>query len=255
MVSGPIGGYVASKPFGYMPFISAGIMFLLIPITLLFLREKKNQVNSHDLLKNAGKQLVNIGTAGTMWAVTGLMALFYIAPAASTAIFYRQQDLLHLDTQGQGYLVFLGGLGSVLSAILYGLVCKRINLRNLLFICLASATIANLGYLFYTTVGHARAVETINGFGFSLAECALIDLAMRAIPKGSEGLGFALMMSVRNFALFGSDIFGSWLLDKRNWTFSALIISNSATTIIVLPLLLFLPTVMLLRKDAERAST
>ncbi len=54
-----------------------------------------------------------------------------------------------------------------------------------------------------------------------MAECALIDLAIRVTPKRSEGLGFSLMMSVRNLALFGSDIFGSWLLDKYHIYFSS----------------------------------
>lgn len=70
-----------------------------------------------------------------------------------------------------------------------------------------------MGYLLYFSVPRARVIDTINGFGFTMAECAPIELAIRATPKGSEGLGFSLMMSVRNLALFGSDIFGSWLLD------------------------------------------
>lgn len=84
-------------------------------------------------------------------------------------------------------------------------------------------------------------IDTINGFGFTMAECALIDLAIRATPKGSEGLGFSLMMSVRNLALFGSDIFGSWLLDKYHIYFGSLVISNSAITAIAIPLVTLLP--------------
>jgi len=38
-----------------------------------------------------------------------------------------------------------------------------------------------------------------------------MDLAIRATPAGSEAFGFSLLMSVRNFALFGTDWFGSCL--------------------------------------------
>jgi MFS family permease len=251
MISGPIGGYLASRPFTLTPAVSALIMMPLIPVTILLLREKKQQINSREMLANAGKQLKNIFSAGTMWAGAGLLALFYLAPGASTAIFYRQQDLMHLNTQAQGLLQFLGGLGSVLAAVAYGFVCKRLNLKNLLVIAVVAAIVTNLAYLGYTTLFRARFIDSLNGFGFTLAECALMDLAMRATPQGSEGLGFSLMMSVRNFALFGSDTFGSWLLDKHNIPFNTLVILNSATTLIVVPLIFVLPAVLLMRKDAE----
>jgi hypothetical protein len=37
-----------------------------------------------------------------------------------------------------------------------------------------------------------------------------MDLAARATPKGREGLGYSLMLSVRNVALFGADVVGSY---------------------------------------------
>ena len=80
-----------------------------------------------------------------------------------------------------------------------------------------------------------------------------MDLAIRGTPKGSEGLGFSLMMSVRNFALVGSDMFRSWLLDKYHIPFGALVISNSAITAVAVPLVLLLPLAMVVRKDAEAA--
>ena len=48
-----------------------------------------------------------------------------------------------------------------------------------------------------------------------------MDLAVRATPAGSEGLGFSLMMSVRNFALFGTDWLGSTLIDAYHFKFNA----------------------------------
>jgi hypothetical protein len=37
---------------------------------------------------------------------------------------------------------------------------------------------------------------------------------VRSTPAGSEGLGFSILVSVRNLALFGTDWFGSNLLDQ-----------------------------------------
>ena len=104
IINGPTAGYLASIAFGWTAAACGGVMFLLVPATMFFLHEQRKRINSRELLDNAGKQLVNIGTAKTMWAAAGLMALFYIAPGFSTAIFYRQQNELHMNTQAQGFL-------------------------------------------------------------------------------------------------------------------------------------------------------
>ncbi len=131
------------------------------------------------------------------------MALFYIAPGQQTALFYRQQDVLHMNTHGQGMLLFTKGCGGVVAAGLYAFACRRINLRNLLFMCLTGGTFGALAYLLYYSVPMAFVAEACWGFGFVAAECALCDLAARATPKGSEGLGYSLMMSMRNLRSMG----------------------------------------------------
>lgn len=251
IISGPAAGFLASIAFAWTALACGGIMFLLVPVTFLFLHEKRNRLPSSELLDNARKQLVKIGTAKTMWAAAGLMALFYIAPGLTTAIFYRQQNDLHLNTQTQGYLQFLSGVCGVLAAVGYGFLCRRFNLRRLLVWCLLFGTAANLGYIFYTSFARAQVIEGFNGFGYTLAELALMDLAVRATPAGSEGLGFSLMMSVRNLALFGTDWFGSKLLDTYHLAFNSLVMANAATTLIAVPLVFLLPLLIVGHKDAE----
>jgi MFS family permease len=253
IISGPVAGFLAGIAFGWTATACASAMFLLIPATIWFLHEQPSRVDSRQLLDNARKQLVKIGTAGTMWAASGLMALFYIAPGLQTAVFYKQQNDLHMDTHGQGILQMLGGIGCVVAAVVYGFLCRRFNLRQLLVACLIMGTMANLVYLFYSSVARAQMCETFWGFGYTLAELSLMDLAVRATPAGSEGLGFALMMSVRNFALYGTDWIGSKMLDQYHLAFSTLVLSNAATTAITIPLVLLLPLYIVSRRDAETA--
>jgi hypothetical protein len=252
IVNGPVAGYLASIAFGWTAAACGGIMFLLVPVTVLFLRERRQQLDSRQLLGNARAQLVNIATARTMWGAAGLMALFYIAPGFATAVFYKQQNDLHMDTQAQGYLQLIGGVCGVLAAIGYGVLCRRLNLRTLLVGCMILGTAANLGYLFYSSLGRAQAIEGFNGFGYTLAELALMDLAVRATPAGSEGLGFSLMVSVRNLALFGTDWFGSKLLDQYQFSFDALVVANSVTTAAAVPLVFLLPSLIVGWRDTER---
>jgi len=252
LISGPAGGFLASIAFGFTVMGCGAVMFLVVPGTAYFLYEKKAEIDSSEFLGNAGKQLVKIGKAKHMWAAAGFMALFYCAPGISTAIFYRQQNDLHMTTQGQGFLVFLGGLFGMISASIYGAyLCRRMNLRTLLLISLVLGTFANLGYLFYSSVPRAQFIDSFNGFGFTLAEVAMMDLAVRATPKGCEGMGFSLMMSVRNLTLFGSDWFGSKLLETYHLQFNTLVWANAAITFIAVPLVLLLPKIILTAKDAD----
>ena len=226
-------------------------MFLLLPVTILFLHERRPTLDSREVLSNAKAQLLNIGTARTMWAAAGLMALFYIAPGFATALFYKQQNELHFSTQTRGFLQLVTGINGIAAAVGYGILCRRVNLRTLLVWCMLVATIANLGYLSYSALGRAQAIEGLNGFGYTLAELALMDLAVRSTPAGSEGLGFSIMISVRNLALFGTDWFGSNLLDHYHLSFSSLVIANSATTLIAVPLVFLLSRPIVARKDGE----
>jgi hypothetical protein len=251
VIAGPAAGYLASLAFGWTAATCGGVLFLLVPAAVLLLHEQRQTVDANALMEAAGRQLGRIGAARTMWAAAGLMALFYIAPGLSTALFYKQQNELHMTTEGQGLLAMIAGVSGMLAAVGYGFACRRFNLRTLLVVCLLAATAANLGYLVYNSVLEARIVEGVNAFGFSLAELALMDLAVRATPPGSEGLGFSLMMSVRNLALFGTDWLGSTLLEKYHLKFSELVLANSATTLITVPLVFLLPALLVWRKEEE----
>jgi hypothetical protein len=251
IINGPSAGFLASIAFGWTIGACGGVMLLLVPATLLFMREQRTTIDSRQLIDNAGRQLGKIGRAGSMWAAAGLMALFYIAPGISTAVFYKQQNELHMTTQAQGFLGLISGVCGIGAALTYGYACRRLNLRTLLIICMSFATAANLGYLFYSSVTAARLIEGFNGFGYTLAELALMNLAVRATPAGSEGLGFSLMMSVRNLALFGTDWLGSALIDNFHFKFSSLVLANCATTLLTIPLVLLLPRLLVQAKDAE----
>jgi hypothetical protein len=78
-----------------------------------------------------------------------------------------------------------------------------------------------------------------------------MDLAVSSTPSASEGLGFSLMMSVRNFTLFGSDWAGSKLLEVYHLQFNTLVLANTATSLIVIPLVLVLPAIVIMTRDAR----
>lgn len=251
IVSGPGAGYLASVAFGWTAAVCGGVMFLLVPVTILFLHEKRFHSRGKSGMSNAGQEIKKIAAARYMWFAAGLMVLFYVAPGLGTALFYKQQNDLHLTTQAQGTLQLIGAVCGIAAAIAYSYLCRRWNLRVMLLAGLGMATLADLGYLFYSSWGNAQRIEGFNGFGFALAELAIMDLAIRATPRGSEGFAFSLMMSVRNFALFGTDWFGSALIERLHWSFNSVVFADAATTAAALPLVLLLPVILVRRRDDQ----
>ena len=251
IVNGPIAGYLASIAFGWTAGACGGVMLLLVPVAFLFLKEQRQHLDTAQVLAKARGQLANIATARTMWAAVGLMALFYIAPGFGTALFYKQQNELHFTTHDQGMLQLIGSISGVASALCYGWLCRRFALRTLLVGGLTLGAGLTLMYVSYTSWDHAALIDGINGFGGTIAELALMDLAVRATPVGSEGLGYSLMLSIRNLALSGTDWFGSKLLDQYHVSFETLVIANAATTLIAVPLIFLLPRSVIGARDAE----
>src|SRR4029077_398381 len=148
---------------------------------------------------------------------------------------------------------FTGSFG-ILAAVLYGQLIKRIQIRTMLFIGIATAAAGTLLYFFYSTWERAIFIESLNGFFSSLAELATLDLAARATPKGCEGLGYSLILSIRNVAIFRADIVGSHWAD-HNWPFASLVYLSAGTTAIVLILLPLLPAALMRAKDTAVHTT
>jgi MFS family permease len=245
------GGYLATLWFGWTATACAAVVFLVAPVALLFLKEEPVTADAGEIIAEAGRQLKRIGSAGTMWAAGGLIALFYIAPGFSTALFYRQQDLLHMRPTAQGYLTTCAALSAIAGTITYAFACRKLKLRTTMMIALSLATVTTVAYVFYDSLPRAYAIAIVNSFCEALATTALVDLSVRATPRGSEGLGFALMISINNFTRFGTDFLGSFMLDKLHLPFSALVLANAATTAIAVPLVLLLPLALVGRREGE----
>jgi hypothetical protein len=253
IVSGVASGYLASLHFGWTAITCGSVAFLLVPVALWCLKESPAAAqNGAQVLKAAGGKLVQVGKAKSLWMAASVSFLFYFAPGIQTAQFYAQQNDLHLTTLQQGTLVSLGGIFGVLSAFLYGaFAAKRFTLRSLLFACIVIGASAQAAYSIYYSYPVARIVDSYNGFGFTLAEVAMMHLAVRATPAGCEAMGFALMMAVRNFGLFGGDWLGASLQDHFHLSFHTLALINGGGSLLALPIVLLLPARIVMGRDAQ----
>ena len=179
-----------------------------------------------------------------LWWTVGFQFVFFITPGFSTPLYYYQMDTLKLSQQFLGTLIVLSGAFGMIGSIFYGTLCSRWSLRTMLYISIIVNVLGTLGYLFYRFLAvAAMIIESEGGFVAAIAVVALLDLAARATPKGSESLGFALMISVGNLAAALSDIIGSALVDHHIMTFFNLVWLNAGTTALILIVVPFLPKV------------
>ncbi len=251
LLSAPAAGYLGIIAFSWTAGICGGVMFILVPAAMLLLFEERRRVDTALVLDNFAQQFGSLARARTLWAAAGLTLLVFIAPGFNTALFYKQQNDLHMTTVDQGYLNMAGSITGLIAPFAYIWACRRFSLRAMLAGSLALGAAGTLPFMFYDSVSRAYAITALSGFVGTLGEVALMDLAVRATPLGSESLGFAVMLSMRNVALFGTDWLGSLMLDKLHLPFNDLVLANAATTALAVPLVYLLPKALVRRKEAE----
>jgi MFS family permease len=251
-INGPLSGFLAGGLFLTASGVNAALVFSVFPIAWIFLKERPLLARNTHALHNAKEQLKIIGRSSKMWWAILFIGLFYFAPGFSTLLYYRQNDVLKFDQQFIGNLQAFSGAAGITAAVLYSFLIRRLSIKGIILTSIACAALGTLFYLKYDGALSAILIESQNGFFFGLAEVALIDLAARATPAGCEGLGYSLILSMRNLALFGADKLGTQMQEEYKWPFSTMVFINAITTGIVLILVPLLPKALTSSKDKPR---
>ena len=251
LVTGFLGGYLATREFSLTTSLSAFLHFALVPLFFFFLYEPPTAQRNTQMLQEVWGQCRTLMRSGTLWSAAGLVFLVVVSPGFGTPLFYQQTNVWHFSKPFLGSLTFIGALMGMAGAILYGLVCRRWNLRVLLAFSILIHTVGTLLYLGYHTETSALIITAISGITGTLTILPLYDLAARATPIGSEALGYSVMMSVWNFTAAFSDVTGSKLA-AHGWTFPHLVWLNAGTTIVVLLAVPLLPAALMRRREGEK---
>jgi predicted MFS family arabinose efflux permease len=233
--------------------IGAACLAVLGVVALIFLRERPVAKRDQNVMRNVKHEMRTLVRHRVLWWAIICYGLFYFAPGFGTPLYFYQTDTLKLSQQFIGNLGLFAGATGMIGAVIYGLVCRKLPLRKLMIGCVVINIIITLFYEFYRTPTAAICVEALNGFGSTIADLAFLDLAARATPRGSEALGYGLMMSVRNAMLNGGDVLGSQLTDRYHVAFSNLVYLNAGTTALVLLIIPFLPRAIMSRRDGDLA--
>ena len=256
VIAGPLGGWLAARAFGWTAGLGAMLLFLLVPMTLVLVKEPRLARRNLAVWSAAAVQFRLILRSKTMWATAALLMFVFMAPGFGIAMNYYQQDVLQFSTTFIGRLQALSGIGSILATGLYAYLCRKVPLKPLLWGGVFLNAVSSLPYLWYRSPQSAIIIDTTNGFLAILGILPLFDLAARATPKGSESFGYALLLSVYNISVFAiSYPLGSWLyeLPGVGWhhNIGRLIWLNAGTSLVALILVPFLPRMLLAQREGE----
>jgi Na+/melibiose symporter-like transporter len=252
LAGGPIGGFLSKGPFLYATAICSACHLLLVPLFYKYLPEPPTARVNREAWDAALMQLRALVRNGTLLGAAGMVFLLAASPGFGTPLLYYQADVLSFEKPFVGVLKLVEAGTGLLAAMMYYSACRTLGLRYILagsIVVHAVGTLFFLGYHDHLSAGLIHAVAGVTG---TLAMLPIYDLAARATPRGSEALGYALMMSVWNLTNAFSNVTGSWIYTTFHWSFIQLVWLNAGTTLLVLLAVPLMPKVLMNRKDGAQ---
>lgn len=230
LITGVVGGVIA-KYLNYrianllVVMFIAGILAYMITQYKETKRKEKINTKSFKGIKKAIK-------SKQLWLAMGFLFCLWFSPSFGLALMFKMRDSLCFDKIFIGLLSTTGSAFGILGAIIYWKICKKINLKKLLYITTFLAGITTFCYLYYPNWQIALFYAVIFGIFGMISHLVILDYAARITPKEAEAFTFAGICSVLNLGAMGSRVVGGWLYPKigLNW----LIIVSGVFTLICL---------------------
>lgn len=215
---GVIGGYFAERRSIHGAYAgAAGFPLISFVLAFLFIREAPARADREALRKTARAIRDALGER-EVWLVAGFILFWTFSPSFGPAFLYYQTDQLQFSQQFIGLLASLGAIGYMVGAIIYGPLSRRVELRRLIVWSIGAAVVGTLAYLLYRGPTSAIIIDTVFGCVGMITQLAFLDLAAKACPRRVEATFFALLMSVFNLGMKGSQITGGYLYDWLGFT-------------------------------------
>ncbi|HLV80076.1 MAG TPA: MFS transporter, partial [Chthonomonadaceae bacterium] len=183
------------------------------------------------------------------WPALVIILLWVFAPGWGTPLFFYLTEKLKITPEQYGVISASGIAVTAVVSVLYGILCRRMPLKRLLWWGTILGTIAGPAYLLIHGFGQAIAISILVSLLLGITNASFGDLLMRSYPKGLEGTGDTLVGSFAAGVAVGSDLFGSWLYEKGGFGL-ALGITTLFSALIV-PVLFLLPRALISTRDGE----
>ncbi|HSF05498.1 MAG TPA: MFS transporter [Methylomirabilota bacterium] len=218
MIVGVAGGQLAGRRSLHAAFAAAACFPIVsFVMALLFIREPRVAAD-RQAFRGTLASIREALRERDVWVVAGFILFWTFSPSFGPAFLYYQTDMLKFSQEFIGLLYSLNAAGYVVGAMIYAPLSRRVPLRRLIVWSIGVAVVTTLGYLLYETPASAVIIDSVFGVVGMIAQLAFLDLAAKACPPRVEGSFFALLMSVYNIGVKGSQITGGYLYDALGFT-------------------------------------
>ena len=190
--------------------IGACAPLLVIFATVFLVPEQKASMNIQDM-KQTLEELSGAFRGSRLWIIAAFIFLYYFSPGLSTPLYFVMTDNLKFSQAYIGFLAVFAGAGWILGAWFYRPHFKKLTLKKMLNLSIATGTVAGLAFLFLWNELAAAIISFCSGFAGMLTTVATLTLAADYSPHRAEGFTFAVLTSVINLATVFSNNLGSYL--------------------------------------------
>jgi hypothetical protein len=188
------------------------------------------------------------------WAALLLFFVQVVPTFRSTCLYQYQTGPLHYSDAAIGWLGFVGYGAALLNSAIYVWWCRKASLRVSLYGAILVTSLSALPYLYYAAYTpymlRAVAIESTGNLLQFLAYLPLLDLVVRCTPKGSEALGYSVLIGVWNIGLMIGTKTGPMLYEQTfHKNMNSLIWLNAGVTLAGVVLVFLLPRALVERRE------
>lgn len=160
--------------------------------------------------------------------------VYHFAPGFGTPLMFIERDTFHWSGTFMGTLGATGSVISIIGAIIYFKISKKIDIKKCLFWSVFIVGLTNLCYLYFTPVSDIIYTMLFSFLGMFIFLNTMTFMAKSTLP-GKEATSFALLCSINNLSGTLSTITGAWLFPLIG--LKCIIILASASAFLSLPIL------------------
>jgi MFS family permease len=237
ILTGLLGGWFAERRDLHGVFtVAACFPVVSFVMALLFVHERPVRADReamHETLRAIRAALAE----RDVWVIAGFILCFTFSPSFGPALIYYQTDVLGFSQQFIGLLASLAAAAAVVGAVVYAPLSRAMPLERLVRLAIGLAVLGTLAYLGYRSAAAAVVIDVCFGCASMLTQLAFLDLAAKGCPRRVEATFFALLMSVYNAGVQGSQVIGGYLYDWIGYVPLVLVSAGAtALTLLLVPL-------------------
>jgi hypothetical protein len=176
--------------------------------------------------------------------------LWNFAPGVDTPLLYHIQNTLHATDAEWGEWNAIFAASFIPTFLVFGLLCRRLPLRTLLFWGTIVAIPQMIPLLFIHSMTGALIAAAPIGLMGGVATAAYLDLIIRSCPQALQGTTLMLSGSVNIVVSRFGDVLGTNLYEHYG-DFAVCVIAITAVYALILPTLLLIPKPLIATADGE----